>query len=729
MKLFLGKALFYVATVCLVLECGSLFAQLKTYEIPIDLQVQNISKYFLYYEDKTKGMSLKEVASLPDTAWQAITRDDPNLGFKKINLWLKFQLKSTSKETQTYYLELDYPLLDKVDLFHKTETTEWDRLFNTVGDGVPFSQRPIFYKNLVFPVTLEPFESRSFLMKIDSKGSLQFPAYLYDYYNLIRHVAINEMLFGFFYGILIIMGVYNLVLFFAVRDYSYLYYVLYILAYGGVQSALNGHTFQYLWPNAVWWANVVVPVGLCLGGASAVAFMVSFLSTEKYLPRYNPFLWGFIALLLILALVGFVLPYNISIRIGAYAMVVISFVEIITGFIVWRLGNRSAIYFILSWSFFLLGISIVALIAAGIVPNHPFLRVSHLVGAMFQVVGLSFALADRVNTIRKERALAQAEAMRALEENARIIKEQNEILEEKVAERTRQLQQKQEEILSQNEELQQQREEIAAQRDFIAQKNKELTELNNHMAQSIQYASQIQRAILPAEELIRKYVSDLFLIYLPRDVVSGDFYWFSQIEGYLFFAVVDCTGHGVPGAFMSMIGNTLLNKIINENKIFDPAEILAALNEGVVTSLKQRETGNTDGMDVCLCRIDAQDEETFELCFAGARRPLYVFKDDTLVELKGSRCHIGGSSLIQESFKNQYIALKKGDVIYLSTDGFADNPNPDRRKFGTERLKTLLLLYGKEPMHRQCLFLKEELWMFQKNAPQRDDILLMGIRL
>ncbi|MCS7005924.1 MAG: SpoIIE family protein phosphatase, partial [Cytophagales bacterium] len=210
-------------------------------------------------------------------------------------------------------------------------------------------------------------------------------------------------------------------------------------------------------------------------------------------------------------------------------------------------------------------------------------------------------------------------------------------------ERTKELQQKQEEILAQNEELQQQREEIMAQRDFIEMKNKELTELNAHMSQSIQYASQIQRAILPAEEVIRNYVQDFFLIYLPKDVVSGDFYWFSKIDNHLFFAAVDCTGHGVPGAFMSMIGNTLLNKIINENKILDPAHILNALNEGIITSLRQRETGNNDGMDVCLCRIDIVNEEQFELYFAGARRPLYIFKDDDIIELKGSRSHIGGS--------------------------------------------------------------------------------------
>jgi serine phosphatase RsbU (regulator of sigma subunit) len=707
------------------------FAQIKSYEIPENIEVVNISKYFVYYEDASKLMSLKEISKMEAEKWKPITKDDPNLGFKKINLWLALQLHNNSNKTETYYLELDYPLLDKVDIFTQNGESSWQKIINTVGDAVPFSTRPFFYRNLVFPLKLEPFETRSFLIKIDSDSSLQFPAYLYSQARLIKHIAITEILFGFFYGILLIMGIYNLVLFFAIRNNSYLYYVIYIVFYGTVQAALNGHAFQYLWSNATWWGNTVVPMGLCAGGAGAILFMISFLSTEKYLPRFNKVLWGLVALLGVFSLLGLVLPYSISVRIGTVAMLIVGIVELSTGIVVWRIGNKSAIYFILSWAFFLIGIMTVALIAAGIVPNHPFLRVSHLIGAMFQVVGLSFALADRVNTIRKERALAQAEALKALEENARIIKEQNEMLERKVAERTHELKQKQEEILAQNEELQQQREEITAQRDFIEVKNKELTELNTHMSQSIQYASHIQKAILPDETIIRNYVDDFFLIYFPKDVVSGDFYWFSKIENHLFFAAVDCTGHGVPGAFMSMIGNTLLNKIINENKIFDPAQVLSALNEGVITSLRQRETGNNDGMDVCLCRIDIKNEEEFELYFAGARRPLYIFKDDTIIELKGSRSHIGGSGLgiMQTPYETYQYSLQKGDVIYLSTDGYTDNPNPDRQKFGTDKLKTLLLLYGKEPMDRQCYFLKEELLMFQKNAPQRDDILVMGIRL
>jgi len=182
---------------------------------------------------------------------------------------------------------------------------------------------------------------------------------------------------------------------------------------------------------------------------------------------------------------------------------------------------------------------------------------------------------------------------------------------------------------------------------------------------------------------------------------------------------------------MSMIVNDLLNKIINENEVYSPAKVLEMLNEGVIEALKQRESNNNDGMDVCLCCIEERSNGQFLLSFAGARRPLYLFKDNEILELKGSRNHIGGSSigLTQSPFEDAYYVLDKGDTVYLSTDGFADNPNPQREKFGSERIKTLLLLYGNSTMEQQKKFLVDELKTFQKNTAQRDDILFMGVRV
>ena len=249
------------------------------------------------------------------------------------------------------------------------------------------------------------------------------------------------------------------------------------------------------------------------------------------------------------------------------------------------------------------------------------------------------------------------------------------------------------------------------------------------MTQSIMYASQIQKALLPNDAKILAHVAEYFCIYQPKNVVSGDFYWFLKQENKLFFAAVDCTGHGVPGGFMSMMANTLLNNIVADSNVYSPALILDFLHEGIKNELHQVETGNTDGMDVCLICVEPQAND-FKVTFCGAKRPLIIFKDNEIVELKGTRRSIGGVQMPkQAAFQNQVIMLKKNDALYLTSDGFIDTPNENRDKFGLPRLQKMIYKYANASMESQKRFFSEALELFRQDSPQRDDILMMGIRL
>lgn len=249
------------------------------------------------------------------------------------------------------------------------------------------------------------------------------------------------------------------------------------------------------------------------------------------------------------------------------------------------------------------------------------------------------------------------------------------------------------------------------------------------MTQSIIYASQIQKALLPNDAKILPHVAEYFCIYQPKDVVSGDFYWFWKEENKLFFAVVDCTGHGVPGGFMTMMASTLLNNIVGDTKVHSPALILDLLHEGIKNELHQVETGNTDGMDVCLICIESQEDE-FKVTFCGAKRPLIIFKDNEMIQLKGTRRSIGGvQTLKQATFENQIIMLKKNDALYLISDGFIDTPNEKRDKFGLPRLQKMIYKYANASMGNQKRFFTEALELFRQESAQRDDILMIGIRL
>lgn len=276
---------------------------------------------------------------------------------------------------------------------------------------------------------------------------------------------------------------------------------------------------------------------------------------------------------------------------------------------------------------------------------------------------------------------------------------------------------------------------IRLQEEELTRRNKELQQKNNMITSSIKYAQNIQEAILPRHEDMKKIFSDYFIIYQPKDIVSGDFYWMSQAikeqqSSKVILSCIDCTGHGVPGAFMSMIGNTLLQELINEKQIYAPSQIIYNLHKGIQTALHQEENNNKDGMDLILCTLDYEDNQYVNITFAGAKRNLIIIKDDQLIELKGDRISIGGNQNVKEmTFSDQKITLKKGDLIFLTTDGYEDSPNHQRKKFGYNRLKNMLSLNSKLDLTSQKYKLMSQLDEHLNGSLQRDDITIMGLRL
>jgi PAS domain S-box-containing protein len=255
----------------------------------------------------------------------------------------------------------------------------------------------------------------------------------------------------------------------------------------------------------------------------------------------------------------------------------------------------------------------------------------------------------------------------------------------------------------------------------IQNKNKKITE-------SINYAKRIQTAILPNSRVISRALPDSFILYKPRDVVSGDFPWFVQVKEEIFIAAVDCTGHGVPGALLSLIGYFLLNDIVRSRKITEPGIILDLLDEGVTTTLRQDEDSTTkDGMDIALCKINTA---TGEVEYAGAHRPLYIMKGGIMEEVKGNKFPIGGGIFKnQTNFTNTKIKLDKGDSIYFSSDGFPDQfGGPDGRKFGPKKTREIIDRVHTLPMGEAVKVFDQEWEGWRGETKQTDDVLLIGIK-
>jgi serine phosphatase RsbU (regulator of sigma subunit)/HAMP domain-containing protein len=268
---------------------------------------------------------------------------------------------------------------------------------------------------------------------------------------------------------------------------------------------------------------------------------------------------------------------------------------------------------------------------------------------------------------------------------------------------------------------------IQSKNNELTDKNELIEEINLQMRTSIEVGKHIQNAILPNADEMKEALPNHFVLFKPRDVVSGDFYWFSDLGDRIVVAVVDCTGHGVPGAFMSMIGNTLLNEIVNQKRITGPALILQNLNIAVRMALKQEGDNmlSKAGMDMCLCVIDKAN-----VIFAGAALPLYVVKDGELQTIKGSSAHVGGKQRTDmPSYEQHLIPRTPGMMVYLTSDGYGDQSNEKVVKFSTRKLREMIQSIHILSIEEQYRHFDERLTEHQGAEPQRDDITVVGIRL
>jgi serine phosphatase RsbU (regulator of sigma subunit) len=259
-----------------------------------------------------------------------------------------------------------------------------------------------------------------------------------------------------------------------------------------------------------------------------------------------------------------------------------------------------------------------------------------------------------------------------------------------------------------------------------------ITEKNEQITDSIRYAKTIQQAVLPSLESMNEVFSELMVVYRPKDIVSGDFYWFNHFEKTTFFAVADCTGHGVPGAFMSMIGISILNEIVNVKKITQTDQILEMLNLGVYDALSQEEGKNKDGMDISLCKFVRLADSSMQMEFSGAKRGFWLWQkgQNEMIEIKGTSKTIGGNMIRKDrAFEKHEWLIEKGDTIYMQTDGLADQCNPEREKFGSQNIKEIIARVYTQPLLLQKDTLIKELDEFQSLAKQRDDITFIGLRI
>jgi len=369
--------------------------------------------------------------------------DIPNFGVSPATNWVKFKVANNS-QAEDLLINIAYPTINELNFY--AVSPDGSYTVQRLGTYKKFSERLIQHPNYIVKVHIPKGQSTVCYISAKSGDQVMIPLTMGTVTTVMSSLMNKDWIFGIYFGIILVMALYNLFVFYSVRDKSYIYYVIYIVLVGLLQTSLHGYTFKYFWPDSPWLAAHGIYLLTSLTPIAAVPFFRNFLQTKELAPRYDKALIGFVVVFCICIGLSFANQFNLSFTLQQLCTLVMSFFLLILGIQLMRKRYRPAKFFLLAWSIFLAGVFIFILKDFGAVPYNNFTFYTMPAGSALETILLSFALADKINVFRREKEEMQAQAMSALEENARIIREQNVVLEEKVNERTLELQQSNSEL-------------------------------------------------------------------------------------------------------------------------------------------------------------------------------------------------------------------------------------------------------------------------------------------
>jgi two-component system, sensor histidine kinase LadS len=735
-----AQHLLFVMSILVLVSSSSLLAQKVLHLRETSQESIDLKEVGLIFEDKSGKLSIADIKSASqDIQFQSIQYFTAQSAYHP--LWLKFKIKNQLNQSLERYIVFE----DRLDVnFIELSVFEGQRLLHTQKGGMycPLSELKNIEERFKFKISIEAGKEVEIYIKF--KNITGYEPDTSCKLEAVSHTLIvekNTDLFQFLlHGFLWMLILYNLLQYFVLHEKTYLWYVCYVFSLNIFISFHNFILVRYIIPE---YPKFTIFINSFVESGSEIfyfLFIQSFFKTH----RKHPFIHRLINIVLIVILIRDAFNYSVLLS-GFHVFIsdlILSLpllpILLLMIYILIQIGTKAktAGWLLLIGTFSLLGIVLISNVLALLVIfkyiNWTLLFLTYFLEAGIIVENIFFSLALGFLIIQN-----QKETLNAQKEIISLQEESNEKLEEKVNERMNLLKSANEEIKKQNESIR---------------------EINKDLMASIHYAKQIQEAILPPFQRLYKIFPNHFIFNKPRDIVSGDFYWVDEIpsspiyverrdavghktmlKGYtnpkVIVAVGDCTGHGVPGALMSMIGNDLLNHIILQKDINEPNKILNELNLGIIAALRQQEGFNKDGMDIALCSIDMISSM---ITFAGANSSIAYIAENQLQVLKGDSQGIGGFQKKEfAGFTNQILdfnrpALKKSSTImlYLFTDGYSDQFGGEKgKKFMQSRFKELLLKIHSMPIEAQKKLLGDNLQNWQGNLLQVDDILVMGIRL
>jgi serine phosphatase RsbU (regulator of sigma subunit) len=662
-------------------------------------------------------------------------------------LWFKIILTSKITEDRTYLLRgFNF---DSVTIYEETGPGIFS--VKKTGRLLANAEKDFVFKDwITAKIPVSKGKDKVLYIHTYNKNSNDYPPDIdllaQDYLN--EFTATERMIVGALYGMMFFMAFYYIILFLFIREKSYIWYSFFILGIVITLLYREGYAIEWLGSKTIHYNEITFSLLAALIFLMFDLFGIHYLDIQLTLKRWhkiiriNLYILGSCLILLVIGaltgvvdnignaspdtpffypITGIIFLSGLSVFFAATGLLIPTILRI-------RKGFKPAWYFLVAQAIFLLLIAFTFGVHPGSYQSdwkYITYHSSFAFTIVLQFFVFAAGLGHKMRTSEREKKKAQERIIEQLRENEKLKDKVNRELEQKVRERTK--------------EIVQQKEEIEAQRDLLADQKQEITD-------SINYAHRIQTAVLPSKEMLDELLPEHFVLYKPRDIVSGDFYWIRQIKNFTIVVVADCTGHGVPGAFMSMLGISLLNDHVSKSRFDSAGEVLDRLRKKVKETLQQegRAQEQKDGMDMALVIIN---NENLELQFAGAFNPLYIIRkkdpsgagkwkdllsmesnDFCLLEIKGDRQPIAIHTT-EHNFTTNTFQLQKDDRLYLFSDGYCDQMGgPAGRKFMTHQFKELLLRVQDQPLDKQRILLDQTLENWMGSMQQIDDILVLGIR-
>ena len=661
-------------------------------------QVYDLIDYLQVFEDTTRYKSVNEVIF---QKFSPLTYN--HFGHTDSGIWYKFEFQNDSDKE--VFLQITPEWLHHIE-FYQVNNEGVLKRFKIGGTMQPYNKRELAVNKHSF--ALDVYKGTYFI-KIKGDHLICPHFFLGEKVQLLTSDRFLNHLYFLYFGVIFLLFIYNVFLTVVVRRKSYVFYSFYIFFIFIGMLFIKG--FINEWVDLFWLSNhsniITALMLICL-----LVSITLFTKAPEHYPVLNKIKRGIVIVAiisLILNLVGFARYANMIILNTVFAGGIWG---LVVGFNTLRGGHPASIFIFLGYTSFIIGGLLHVMCLYEIIPYNSFTNNTYLIGSGLEVFFLSFSFAMNLNTSKKNKYIRQLKKLKDAAENEELVLEENKILEQRVEERT--------------ERLYDAYEEIQTNLNSLHKQKMQLEEKSRHVTDSITYAKRIQDALLPDLESIKKLDVDLGVFYEPKDILSGDFFWFGELGDKFIIVLADCTGHGVPGAMMTITGHNLLNKVVHQKRNNDVAKILSSLHVELVHIMNPERTDTEDGMDVQMLSIDVV---TGEVCYAGAKNPIYFTDfENRLVRIKANPFSVGGTQTASNPVFTKHVLPPKWKNIFLSSDGFQDQFGENDKKFMVGKLKQCFSAIAEESVTTQVGLLKKQFVSWRGDTEQTDDVLVMSIK-